>query len=113
VKNKGLHAARLDAPGGPAERERAFAAMWQRSQQENEVLAHLFTQTAKPEEPGAFRTFGGLGPPWMKKPLGDVTERDEIVAATVMQWLGTNVGFWHLQRALEAAGYQLTQTRFR
>ena len=37
-----------------------------------------------------------------------VTERDAHVAATVIQWLGTNVGLSFLTRSLQAAGYKIT-----
>lgn len=37
----------------------------------------------------------------------DCTQRDAQVAATVIQWLGSEVGFNFLQEALDAAGYQV------
>lgn len=41
------------------------------------------------------------------RPLGYATERDHVIAATVVQWLGSPVGFYFLQRALEGAGYEV------
>ncbi len=113
MKHRGLQVHRLDAPGGSTERERAFAEAWDKAQRENQALEHLLVVSAKEGDPGAFKPMGPFGPAFAKKPLGDLTERDEIVAATLMQWLGTNVGFFYVQKALEKAGYRLTQTRFR
>lgn len=39
--------------------------------------------------------------------LGHVTRRDRYVAATVIQWLGTNVGYAFLFQALHKGGYYL------
>lgn len=41
----------------------------------------------------------------------DVTQRDATVAATVLQWLGSNVGFCFLQDAFRKAGYDVRYTR--
>ena len=35
----------------------------------------------------------------------DATKREAEVAATVIQWLGTNVGFVFLEEVLKEAGY--------
>ena len=37
----------------------------------------------------------------------DVTERERTVAATVVQWLGSPIGFNFLEEALEECGYKL------
>lgn len=113
MNNRGLHASRLDAPGGSTERERAFADAWNEAQESHDALAHLFIACAKQGEIGAYKPMGPFGPAFAKKPLGEMTERDEIVAATVMQWLGTNVGFDYVTKALKNAGYEIRQTRFR
>lgn len=45
------------------------------------------------------------------KPATDVSDRDQLVAATVMQWLGSPVGLAYVdefivkRRAMEAAGW--------
>ena len=49
-----------------------------------------------------FILFSTFGP--RKMPIGDPTERDRIVAATVVQWLGSNVGMGFLQAALDNGG---------
>jgi hypothetical protein len=113
MKYRGLNVSRLAAPGGSTERERAFAEIWEEAQQDNQALHHLMIVSAKEGEPGAYKPMGPFGPAFAKKPLGETSERDEIVAATVMQWLGTNVGFAYVEKALAKAGYKLVQTRFR
>lgn len=37
-----------------------------------------------------------------------VTDRERYVAATLVQWLGTNCGFGFLQQALQKVGYRIT-----
>lgn len=69
-------------------REKAFAAKWEH---ENPM-------------PGQFGH-----QPFLNALVPDCTQRDAQVAATVIQWLGSEVGFNFLQEALEVAGYQITQ----
>jgi hypothetical protein len=38
-----------------------------------------------------------------------INNRDKFIVATVIQWLGTNVGFGFLHEALKKCGYQLTK----
>jgi hypothetical protein len=38
-----------------------------------------------------------------------ISQRDAHVAATIIQWLGTNVGFGFLISVLEEAGYKLDE----
>ena len=40
----------------------------------------------------------------------DRVERDRIVAATVIQWLGSNVGFGFLEEALRKCGYRIERS---
>lgn len=69
MKNKGLHSHRLQ-PGQNNPREVAFAEQWDFEQVNNQILNSLV----------------GLGP------HKEITDRDKEVAATLMQWLGSNVG---------------------
>lgn len=41
--------------------------------------------------------------------IPDCTQRDAQVAATVVQWIGSEIGFQFLQEALESVGYQITE----
>lgn len=54
-------------------RELAFALQWSKEQSEGNILAHL---------------------------VGRYTNRDAKVAATVVQWLGSNVGMSFLEEAI-------------
>lgn len=41
--------------------------------------------------------------------IGDLTQRDAIVAATVIQWLGTNCGWCFLDECLNRCGYYIAK----
>ena len=36
-----------------------------------------------------------------------ITDRDRMIVATVIQWLASNVGFCFLERMLKSAGYEI------
>lgn len=64
-------------------REIAFAEQWQLENDQGRVLRHL------------------LNPLYFKGTLPDVTDRDIQVAATVIQWLGSNVGMSFLEEVIK------------
>ncbi|MBE3087156.1 MAG: hypothetical protein IMZ64_13165 [Bacteroidetes bacterium] len=39
----------------------------------------------------------------------DLTEREQRIIATIIQWLGTNVGFSFLRRCFQRAGYMIKE----
>lgn len=39
-----------------------------------------------------------------------ITRNDRVIVATVIQWLGTNIGISFLERALNRCGYKLVKT---
>ena len=41
----------------------------------------------------------------------ELTEREQRIIATIVQWLGTNVGFSFIVRCLQKAGYAVTDIR--
>jgi len=43
-------------------------------------------------------------------PLFYITKNDRIIVATVVQWLGTNIGFNFLERALKKCGYKIIES---
>lgn len=61
----------------------------------NNILQMLFTEYGK---------FG-----YIDKTLLDITPRDRFVVATIIQWLGTNVGSSFLETALNNAGFKITK----
>ena len=68
-------------------REKAFFDQWL-YEQESSLLTNLFQ---------------GSG-------LGDlVSHREATIAATLIQWLGTNVGFCFLESALKRCGYKIVK----
>lgn len=40
-----------------------------------------------------------------------ITNRERLIVATIIQWLGTNVGFCWLQEALNNAGYDIVKRK--
>lgn len=74
-------------PGG--ELERAFAERWAHHNKHYDLLQQLFC----------------VGNGIYTQPHLEIGDRDRYVAATVIQWLGTNVGFSFLQEALMKRGY--------
>lgn len=57
---------------------------------------------------------GSLGhQPILNALVPDCTQRDAQVAATVVQWLGSDVGFDFLQEALGKCGYEIAERRKR
>jgi hypothetical protein len=115
----GLHSSRLASSYGPTpefhnHREAAFIAEWAREHTEasvGDLLAALFEVPCRDDDDGSKSLFDramASGRRFAKFPLGEVpTERDRIVAATVIQWLGTNCGMCFLGNALERCGYKI------
>ena len=99
---KGLHTHRLTHPASAL--ERAFAEQWD---VENErkglcepVLQLLLYQRAPKKGEVPVSPFGTIVD-------GIPTEREQEVAATVIQWLGTNVGYCFLEMALAKVGKRI------
>lgn len=46
---------------------------------------------------------------WHPKNILYITSREKFIVATVMQWLGTNVGFNFLQTCLDKCGYKIVK----
>ena len=53
----------------------------------------------------------GLGCLQRPKCMLVITNRDRLIAATVIQWLGTNVGFCFLNEVLRKAGYSIVKNK--
>lgn len=100
----GLHVHRLGPKCGNP-REVAFAEQWQSEHAYSDLLGQLFLVPATEGTQGAERDWV-LGASYCK-PLGYPTERDRIVAATVVQWLGSNIGMGYLREALGKCGYKI------
>ena len=89
MKNKGLRQYRFE--DNPMERE--FAEEWER----------INVSQADGTLDGR-QTLDYLLADDCNRPAGEVTDRDRVVAATVIQWLGSPVGMEFLRRLLEYDG---------
>jgi hypothetical protein len=100
----GLNASRL-ASNRCNPREVAFVKQWQQEQEHFDLLVEILQVPCSKDdpfvEPMSIRTTCGPH----KCPLGPPTERDRIVAETVIQWLGSNCGLSFLFEALKRVGY--------
>lgn len=87
MKREGLYTHRLSHPA--SDRERVFAKSWREYCDNNglDPLTFLFSSTSNIAEP--------------------YSERDDQIAATVIQWLGTNVGWCFLSEALQKMGFRI------
>lgn len=88
--------------------EKAFAEHWDREQKPKAyvnygvgALAWIVT--------GRFEK-NIFGHDWTPHPE-ELTQRDATVAASVVQWLGTNVGFCFLEETLRDAGYRIERIK--
>ena len=111
-RHRGIHANRLrEACNNP--REFAFAKQWE-AEQTYKILECLFEVPATKDTPSATRVFSrAMANPdqWICLPLGDSpSDRDCRLAATLMQWLGSNVGMAFLQDALKRCGYKIEKS---
>lgn len=103
---RGLHPNRLTPQAGnPC--EVAFMEQWDWENEHHDLLNALFVVPCGLDEDGA-----RPNTPWSafaKMPLGDPTERDRVVVSTVVQWLGSAVGFSFLQESLKRVGYRIVR----
>lgn len=100
---RSLHAPRLKyTRKGSTDRERTFAKHWHKHQN------YLRTLLRPCPRQGESKNWT----PWQwaefDRPVF-VTKREAEVAATVIQWLGTNVGFCWLETVLKSCGYSLVK----
>lgn len=89
------------------ELEKAFSERWAAANDRswprlNDTLQKILTRPNKPRD-GFWYGEGHKRAFW-------VCQRDATIAATVIQWLGTNCGFAFLRQCLEDAGYQIVET---
>jgi hypothetical protein len=53
--------------------------------------------------------FDPFGCNYKRYPVGAITERDRNIAATLIQWLGSNVGMAFLHESLRRCGYDVAK----
>lgn len=100
----------MPAMGSPVEgceyknKEAAFAAQWAKEHDRyNDPSQGLL---CRPPKAGDRRSLYRSGPvAWV------LTYRDRIILATVIQWLGSNIGMHFLRDALGACGFEIIEKR--
>lgn len=102
IKPIGLHAERL-LPNCTNEREVAFVQQWQLENSWHDLLPTLFRVPCDKSDSDAVEHTTMFGS--FKLPLGEPTERDRIVAETIIQWLGSNCGLSFVHEALRRVDY--------
>lgn len=109
IKHRGLHFNRTHDNCWSGRMEKTFAEEWEKEQYPPGFLnggmgclTLLITSRLEKREWCA-------GEDWVSHPE-ELTQRDAQVAATVVQWLGTNVGFCWLTETLAKCGYSLDRS---
>lgn len=100
--NVGINAARLPHN----EREQAFHDQWQQANAPvsgvnngHGILQDLFIERGNPMA-------------FSRSVREEMSNRDRMIAATVIQWLGSNCGMCFLNEALGRFGAKITETKF-
>lgn len=88
IKHEGIYLARLDPKQGNP-REVAFAEQWKHENDKH-----------------GFPVLDALIPPTGRFNLDQETAE---IAATIIQWLGSNVGFSFLRTALDKCGFKIVE----
>jgi len=101
VHTKGASADRLEHP--TSYREKGFVEQWERENQNTDMVRCLLN---KPRG-----IIGVIQTPYDGLPLEEISERDRVVAATIVQWLGSNVGWSFIEEALGRSGFQIIKTK--
>lgn len=106
IVNVGLQSHRL-LPECNNPRELAFAAAWENENERVNSSGHILASLLYGHGHGResrcseeCKSIARLAPSTMA--------HDRVVAAAVIQWLGSNVGFDFLREALHACGYEIT-----
>lgn len=105
VVHESLHKDRLDHPASAL--ERAYAAAWREENVKSWQFGGPLLQvllTVGPENP--FAIFVDTE---KRKRVYEVNQRDAHVAATVVQWLGTNIGRMFVEDILKGEGFKLVK----
>lgn len=76
-------------------KEKAFSETWKK---ENKIESHVNQGQG---------TLQNLMFDRNNEPCYYITKNDRVIVATVIQWLGTNIGFNFLERSLKKCGYKI------
>lgn len=101
---RGLHHRRTEDNCLAGERERWFSTTWeQRCRLKLETTGNDTPQTLM------FVTNKNNPDPEARRCAFRLTTRDRVIIATIIQWLGTSVGWAFLERALQRCGYRIVK----
>ena len=85
--------------------EKAFYEQWLK---ENEPIAHINNGQGLLQDLFIERN---ADHPFSRKWVTEINNRDRMIAATVIQWLGTNCGMAFLQDALKRIDYRIIEEK--
>lgn len=105
--NQGIFLERTLGDYPQAKRERLFMEQWQH---ENDVTEKLATNFGFGILQDLLIAKGRVGT-FERRAVIRITPTHRFVVATVIQWLGSNVGFSFLQNCLEKCGYDLVKRK--
>lgn len=104
-RHNGLHTYRL-RPEANNPREVAFAKQWEEEHEFHDLLCLLLRTPCDKNDPKCVDSCNGSGA-YSKAILGEATERDRLIAGTVVQWLGSNCGMCFIREALSKVGKKI------
>jgi hypothetical protein len=102
----GLHAYRLTDKAFNRI-EVAFAKQWAAKSQSSDIVKFIMEV---PSESGE-AVVGAFGAQRVVFPIGKTKPRDRILAATIIQWLGTPCGFCFLEESRARCGYRVVEKK--
>ncbi len=114
ILHRGLHSHRL-RPEANCPREVAFAEEWEKENNRDQfttrasLLQQLMLLYSEHPRRGFFRDYlCAFGAPYRKVAFR-IRRRDAVIVATIIQWLGSNIGFCFLEMALRRCGYKIVK----
>lgn len=96
----GYHAFRL-AQEQANPREVAFAEQWKEEHSYLDTTEVLVCFEPDPQSNAALSWVGGM------RKVRNITSAERKAVSTIIQWLGSNVGFCFLEMALKRCGYKI------
>lgn len=105
-RDRGFKPERTTGDSDQARREHAFATEW-----EQECTIHSGRDGHSLVQQVCRRIVNPEGPHPRHELIVHISSEDRRIVATMIQWLGTNVGWDFLNRALRRAGYEIVRIK--
>ena len=99
IWDRGFHHRRTEGTSQQSRREKVFAEEWK--DEAPQIVDGILTPPHRKGNPFELHKWGN--------PATKITRRDRAVIATLMQWLGSNVGYSFLVTALKKCGYEVIE----